>query len=56
MARAHGLSLRDALPAPFALIALAVVARAVERVEMVVMSGILGLALLLWFVRVRLRR
>ena len=56
LARAHGLSLRDALPAPFALIALAVVARAVERVEMVVMSGILGLALLLWFVRVRLRR
>ena len=54
--RAHGLSPRDALSAPLALVALVVVARAVERAELLVMSGIVGVALLLWFVRVRLRR
>ncbi len=54
--RAHGLSARDALSAPLALVALLVVARAVERAELLVMSGIVLVALLLWFVRVRLRR
>jgi len=53
--RAHGLTPRDAWPAPLALAALIVVARAVERAELVVMSGIVLLGLLLWFVRVRLR-
>jgi len=54
--RAHGLSPRDALSAPLALVALALVARAVERAELLVMAGIIGLSLLLWFVRVRFRR
>jgi amino acid transporter len=54
--RAHGLSPRDALSAPLALVALVLVARAVERAELRVMSGIVGVGLLLWFVRVRLRR
>ena len=54
--RAHGLSPRDALAAPLALVALALVARAVERAELWVMSGIVAAALLLWFVRVRSRR
>lgn len=54
--RAHGLSPRDALSAPLAIVALALVARAVERAELLVMSGIVGLALLLWFVGVRLHR
>jgi len=54
--RAHGLAPRDALAAPFALVALALVARAVERAELLVMSGIVVAALLLWFVGVRLRR
>lgn len=54
--RAHGLAPRDALSAPLALVALVMVARAVERAELWVMSGIVLLALLLWFVRVRSRR
>jgi amino acid transporter len=54
--RAHGLSPRDALSAPLALVALAVVARAVERAELLVMSAIVLLALLLWLLRVRFRR
>ncbi len=54
--RAHGLAPRDALSAPFALVALVVVASAVERAELWVMSGIVLVALLLWFVRVRRRR
>jgi amino acid transporter len=54
--RAHGLSPRDALSAPLALVALLLVARAVERAELLVMSGIVGFALLLWFVRAKLRR
>ncbi len=54
--RAHGLSPRDALSAPLALVALIALARAVERAESYVMAGILGVALLLWFVRVRLAR
>ena len=54
--RAHGLVPRDALPAPLALVALLAVARAVERVELLVMGGILLVALLLWFVRVRISR
>ncbi|HEY0468253.1 MAG TPA: APC family permease [Polyangiaceae bacterium] len=54
--RVHGLSPRDALSAPLALVALVAVARAVERAELLVMSGIVGVALLLWFVRVRFRR
>ena len=53
--RAHGLAPRDALSAPLALVALALVARAVERAELLVMTGIVGVALLLWFVRVRFR-
>ena len=56
LTRAHGLSPRDALSAPFALVALAVVARAVERAELLVMSGILLVAVLLWSVPLRLRR
>jgi hypothetical protein len=54
--RRNGLSLREGLPAPLALLALALVARAVERAELLVMAGILGVAVLLWFARVRLRR
>jgi amino acid transporter len=54
--RAHGLSPRDALSAPLALVALVVVARAVERAELWVMSGIVLVAVLLWFVRVRSQR
>ncbi len=53
--RKHTLTLRDGLWAPLALFALAVVARAVERAELLVMAGIIGAALLLWFVRKRLR-
>jgi APA family basic amino acid/polyamine antiporter len=56
LGRAHGLSPRDALSAPLALVALLAVGRAVERAELYVMSGIVGLALLLWFGRSRLRR
>jgi len=54
--RAHGLSLRDALPVPLALVALVLVARAVERAELLVMTGIVAAALLLWFSTARLRR
>lgn len=54
--RAHGLTPRDALSAPLALVALLAVGRAVERAESFVMAGIVALGLLLWFVRVRLRR
>ncbi|HKO52138.1 MAG TPA: APC family permease [Polyangiaceae bacterium] len=54
--RAHGLSPRDALWVPLALVALAVVARAVERAELLVMTGIVLVALLLGFVRVRSRK
>lgn len=54
--RKSGLSPRDALSAPFALVALAIVARAVEPPELVVMAGIVSCALLLWFVRARLFR
>jgi amino acid transporter len=54
--RKSGLSPRDALSAPFALVALAIVARAVERAELVVMAGIVLVALLLWFARARLFR
>jgi amino acid transporter len=56
LGRAHGLSPRDALSAPLALVALLIVGRAVERAELYVMAGIVALALLLWFGRVRLRR
>jgi len=54
--RAHGLSPRDALSAPLALVALLIVARAVERAELLVMSGIVLAAVLLWFARVRFRQ
>ena len=54
--RQHGLTLRAGLLAPLALVALGLVARAVERAELYVMSGIIGVAVLLWFVRARLRR
>lgn len=54
--RRHGLRPRDALPAPFALVALGIIARAVERAELFVMSGIVGVALLLWFARARVFR
>jgi len=54
--REHGLSLREGLSAPLALLALALVARAVERAELLVMSGILGVGVLLWFLRTRFRR
>ncbi|HET7544496.1 MAG TPA: APC family permease [Polyangiaceae bacterium] len=54
--RAHGLSPRDALSAPLALLALALLTRAVEQSELWVMSGIVACALLLWFVRLRFRR
>ncbi|HEY1533009.1 MAG TPA: APC family permease [Polyangiaceae bacterium] len=53
--RQHGLTQRAGLLAPLALLALGLVARAVERAELLVMSGILGVAILLWFVRARLR-
>lgn len=56
LGRAHGLSPRDALSAPLALVALLAVGQAVERAELYVMAGIVGLALLLWFTRTRLRR
>jgi len=56
MRRRHGLRPRDALPGPFALAALGLIARAVERAELLVMSGIVGVALLLWFARARLFR
>jgi len=54
--RAHGLTPRDALAAPLALVALGLVARAVERAELLVMTGIVAVALLLWFASARLRR
>ncbi|HEX3851615.1 MAG TPA: APC family permease [Polyangiaceae bacterium] len=54
--RQHGLTLRAGLLAPLAMVALGLVARAVERAELYVMSGIIGVAVLLWFVRARLRR
>ncbi len=54
--RQHGLTLREGASAPLALLALGLVARAVEVGELVVMAGILAVAVLLWFVRVRLRR
>jgi len=54
--RRNGLSPRDALSAPFALVALGIVAQAVERAELFVMSGIVAVALLLWFGRARLFR
>jgi basic amino acid/polyamine antiporter, APA family len=54
--RAHGLSPRDALSAPLALVALVLVARAVERAELLVLTGIVAAALLLWFGTARLRR
>ncbi len=54
--RRSGLAPRDAWVAPFALVALAIVARAVERAELLVMSGILLVAVLLWFGRARLFR
>ncbi|HEX7450724.1 MAG TPA: hypothetical protein VF294_00485, partial [Polyangiaceae bacterium] len=54
--RQHGLTWRAGLLAPLGLVALGLVARAVERAELLVMSGILGVAVLLWFVRARLRR
>ncbi len=53
--RQHALTWQDGLWAPLALVALAVVALAVERAELFVMAGIIGFALLLWFVRQRLR-
>ncbi|HEY3664461.1 MAG TPA: APC family permease [Polyangiaceae bacterium] len=54
--RQHGLTRRAGLVAPLALIALGLVARAVERAELVVMAGIIAAAVLLWFVQVRFRR
>jgi basic amino acid/polyamine antiporter, APA family len=54
--RQHGLSPRDALPGPFALVALGIVAQAVERAELLVMAGIVAAALLLWFARARIFR
>jgi hypothetical protein len=56
LARAHGLSMRDALPVPLALVALLAVGNAVERAELYVMAGIIGFSLLLWFARKRLPR
>ena len=55
LARRNGLTPRDALWAPLALVALAIVALAVERAELWVMAGILALGLLLGFVRSRRR-
>ncbi len=46
----------DAFSAPLAFVVLIALARAGERAESYVMAGILGVALLLWFVRVRLAR
>jgi amino acid transporter len=54
--REHGLSPRDALPAPLALVALALLARAVEAPELWLMSGIIAFGILLWLARLRLRR
>lgn len=54
--RAHGLTRRDALYVPLALVALAAIARAVERAEVLVLLGILGFSLLLWFARLRVCR
>jgi amino acid transporter len=54
--RAHGLTPRDALSAPLALVALVAVAQAVQRAELLVMSGIVAVGLLLWCARVRARR
>jgi len=51
--RRQGLTPRDASAAPFALVALGLVASAVERAELWVMAGIIGVALLLWFARAR---
>ena len=56
LARAHGLSPRDALPAPLALVALLTIACAVERAELVVMAGIVMLGLLLGFAGKRFSR
>jgi APA family basic amino acid/polyamine antiporter len=56
LGRAHGLTPRDALVAPLALGALLAVGLAVERAELYVMAGVVGLALLLWFGRTRLAR
>jgi len=56
LSRKHGLSPRDALSAPLALLALGLLARAVERAELLVMSAIVLAALLLWFVGVRSQR
>lgn len=53
--RKNGLIPRDALVAPFALVALGLVASAVERAELAVMAGIVVLALLLGFARSRVR-
>ena len=53
--RRNGLVSRDAVVAPFALVALGLVASAVERAELAVMGGIVALALLLWFARGRVR-
>ena len=49
--RAHGISLRDAWPAPLALLALGLVASAVQSAELYVLAGIVALAVLLWFAR-----
>jgi amino acid transporter len=54
--RAHGLVPRDALAAPFALVALGIVTRAVEPAELLVMAGIVAVALLLWFARAKVFR
>jgi len=49
--RRHGLGPRAALSAPFALVALLLIARAIERAELWVMAGIVLAAVLLGFVR-----
>ncbi len=54
--RQRGLTLRGGASAPLALLALGLVARAVEREELYVMAGIFAVAVLLWFIHVRLRR
>jgi amino acid transporter len=54
--RKHGLVPRDALSAPFALVAMGIVTQAVERAELWVMSGIVAVAFLLWFARARVSR
>ena len=56
LGRLHGLSPKDALSAPLSLLALIAVARAVERAELLVLSGIVLLGLLLWFSRLRLQK